>query len=923
MHQPQAPLWSRSVASALALALGLAACNGDADADALVAEARHYHARGDIPAAVIQLKNAIARDGGHRAARSLLGEVHLERGDAVSAEKELRRALALGAQIDQLSPLLARALLMQGQYPRLLEELPAPDGAAGATLLALRGDAQLGLGRLEEARASYQEALRRKESCSAALLGLARLALAGKQAGQAQALLARALAAAPADIDSLRFQGDLARLEGKAGPALEAYRKILAHKPNNAQALIDIASLHIDAGNFTQARVDIAVARKASPQAAAVFHAQALLDYREGKHAAALESLQLVLGSAPAHYPSVLLAGVVHAALGASQQAERHLLAFLGAFPRHVYASKALASLHLRNQKPDAALALLQPLLAAAPDEVELLALSGEAQLRARRYTEAAAHFERAAALRPQLPMLHTGLALSWLGTGDHGRAVAELERAAGLDRHSTRTGVLLAMTYLRAGQPDKAEAAVSAMEQQGDNPLVQNLKGGIFLARKDLAGARASFRRALALDPLYLPALDNLAQLDAMQHRPEDAQPRYLSALARAPNHPGLMEALARLCASQGKEREALAWMEKAHRAAPDALPTASRLAEHYVRAGQHARALALAQGLRAAHPSSPDALATLAQVQAAQKDYAGAADSVGRLAILLPGNPTPHQRLASLHLARGDQAAAGAALRKALALEPDLLDAQLSLHAILLGQQDYGAAHALARAVQLRDPAAPAGYKLEGDVLSAQQRHVAALAAYERAFALAPSGPLLLQLHGALLAQGKPAEAEARVARWLQRRPDDVPTRLHVASSKLAQGDHMGAIPHLEAVLRADPNNVVALNDLAWCYQRSGERSALAMAERAHALAPDNPAVLDTLGWIRLEAGDIKGALPLLRKASQLAPDAGEIRYHLGLGLVRAGDKRGARQELEKALAAPLPFARRDEVRALLATL
>jgi cellulose synthase operon protein C len=923
MSQPQLPLWSRSVAAALALSLGLAACRSEADPDALVAEARHYHGRGETRAAVIQLKNAIGRDASHRAARSLLGEVYIDQGDAVSAEKELRRALALGANIDQTNPLLARALLMQGQYERLLDELQAPAGPGGAVLLALRGDAHLGLGHTAQAQQSYEEALRRKEGCAAALLGLARIALSGKDAEQAHALLERALAADPGELEGLRFKGDLFRFEGKAAQALAAYRKILALRPNNAQALLDVASLHIDAGKFTEARADIAQARKASPTSAAVFHAQALLDYREGKHAAALETLQLVLSSAPEHYPSVLLAGIVHAELGASAQAEQHLLTFLHAYPRHVYASKALASLHLRKQKPEAALVLLQPLLVDMPDEVELLTLCGEALLRSRRYSEAEAHFTRAAALRPQVPMLHTGLALSRLGSGDHDRAVAELERAASLDRHSVQTGVLLAMTYLRARQPDKAQAAIAAMEKQGDNPLVQNLKGGIFLVRGDQAGARASFSRALALDPLYLPALDNLAQLDAMQLRPEDAEPRYLSALARAPNHPGLMEALARLASSHGKDAEALAWMEKAHRAAPDALPTALSLVRHYLRAGQLQKALSLALAQQQGQPASPDALAALAEVQAAQKNFAGALDSIGKLAILLPANPTPQLRLASLYLAQHDEAGAVTALRKALAIDPDHLDARLTLQGILLGQKKFEEAQQLARAAQQRHPQAPAGYKLEGDVHSAQQRHAPALAAYERAFALAPSGPLLLQVHAALQALGRQADADARLALWFRQHPADVPTRLAIASARLAGGDYKGAALHLEAVLKVDADNVLALNDLAWCYWRNGEKRALTLAERAHALAPGSATVMDTLGWLRLETGDVRGALPLLRRASALAPESAEIRYHLGQCLARTGDKRAARQELEKALAAPGEFARRDDARALLSTL
>src|SRR5205085_8267022 len=72
------------------------------------------------------------------------------------------------------------------------------------------------------------------------------------------------LAATPADIDCLRFKGDILRNQGKAEAAMFAYRSILARHPNNAQAHIDVANLHIDAGKFADARAEIQAADRKS-----------------------------------------------------------------------------------------------------------------------------------------------------------------------------------------------------------------------------------------------------------------------------------------------------------------------------------------------------------------------------------------------------------------------------------------------------------------------------------------------------------------------------------------------------------------------------------------------------------------------------------------------------------------------------------
>ena len=925
MSEQKLPIWSRSVAAALAISLGatLAGCRGG-DPATLMAEARHYRDQGDIKAAVIQLKNVIQQNADNRSARLLLGELYLDQGDPQSAEKELRRARALGADNAGVNLLLGRALLMQGHYERILADIaPAPAPASRPATLALRGNALLGLTRVEPARELFNEALKLNPASSEALLGLARIAMWDKQPDLGRTLLARALAANPADVDCLRYHADLLRADGKGEAALAELNKILKHHPHNAQTLVDSANIHTDAGRFSQARTTLAAARKVAGSSLGLTFLEATLDFRENKLQAALEGVQRILRAAPEHYPSVLLAGAVHSALGAHQPAELELRKFLQAYPGHVYASKLLAAAYLGGQRPAEALLVLKPLLAARPDDAELLALAADANLRARDFGAAASLFEKASALQPASAALHTGLALSRMGSGDNARALAELERAAALEHTPPANGVLLVMSYLRANEPDKALKAVLEMEKQGDNPLIQNLKGGIFLARQDLAAARASFERALKLDPAYLPALSNLAQIDTVERKTADTSRRYLAALAASPRNSAILEALSGIALAAGKPAEAIAYMERASVDHPESLPLALRTASLHLQAGQHGKALLLARRLHGASPASEEALALLAQAYAVSGNYAQAADSYSRLAALTPRTATPHLRLAMVHIAQQQFGPAEAALRKALALEPAQLDARITLINLLVRQARFPDALAVALQAQKLHPTAAAGFKLEGDVRSAQGEHGAAFKAYEQALAAAPSGALMIQLYGALLKLERAADADARLARWLAAHPADVPTRLHYASSKLVRNDPQGAIPHFEAVLKYDPGNLAALNDLAWSYQRAGDRRALDTARRAYRLAPANPSIVDTLGWIYLEGGQLAQALPLLQKAATLAPRSAEIRFHYAQALARSGDKKGARRELESALALPQPFARRDQVRALLGTL
>ena len=62
----------------------------------------------------------------------------------------------------------------------------------------------------------------------------------------------------------------------------------------------------------------------------------------------------------------------------------------------------------------------------------------------------------------------------------------------------------------------------------------------------------------------------------------------------------------------------------------------------------------------------------------------------------------------------------------------------------------------------------------------------------------------------------------------------------------------------------------------------------------------APNNPAILDTLGWILVGVGDTHEALRYLREAAELLPGQPEIQFHLGVALAQNGDLENARNTL-----------------------
>ncbi len=908
--------------STVLIGAGTAGCDKSENAQTLISDARQYQEQGDNKAAIIQLKNALQKNPDDPEARYLLGTAYNKTGDLRSAEKELQKALSLGMSPATVMPELGQTLLGLGEFQQIMDKTKQlSEDKPSAEILTLRGNASLALGKIEDAEGLFERALKDKPDFSDALIGLAKYSLASRDLEAATQLTEQAVTKNPDDSDAWLYKGDLLRVQGKVDSALAAYDQVIKLKPNSSTAYLNKAFLEIGTRKFEVAKADIDAARKVAPGSIMVLYTQALLDFNEGKHGAALDSLQQVLSKAPGHMPSLLLAGAVQLALGSAPQAEQHLKQYLEKDPQNLYARKLLASSLLKSRQPQRAIDVLTPALKSVQQDPQLLALAGEAYMQAKDFVKATENFEKASQLAPKSALLHTALSMSKLGQGESSRAVAELETAAKLDPKSSQTGILLAMTHLRLKEFDKALATVKTVEKEDpDNPLVQNLKGGIYMGKNDVANARASFEKALSLQPTYFPAVANLAQLDLLEKKPDAAKKRFEALLEKDKKSIQAMTALARLALSQQQNKEATAWLERASQENPESQQAAMLLAEHYLRSGEKQKSLTLAQKLQGSNPTDPAVLQLLAQAQLVNDDKVAALESYKKLAAMRPEYALAQLRIASIHAAMENPSAASEALKKALAIKPDYVDAQLAQTALEVRKGNHEQALAIARQIQKQQGKSPVGYILEGDLLMGQKDPAAAARAYEQAFALSKSGPLLTKLHASLREAGKGKEATSRLTEWLKQHPADAATRMYLAETYMAERQNTAAIEQYQIILKQAPDFMPALNNLAWLYQQEKDPRALEYAEKAYRLTGSDPTVLDTLGWVLVEQGNTTRGLPLLEKATSLVPESAEFRYHLAVGLGKSGNKAGARKELEQLLSTGKDFPGIDEARTLL---
>ena len=107
------------------------------------------------------------------------------------------------------------------------------------------------------------------------------------------------------------------------------------------------------------------------------------------------------------------------------------------------------------------------------------------------------------------------------------------------------------------------------------------------------------------------------------------------------------------------------------------------------------------------------------------------------------------------------------------------------------------------------------------------------------------------------------------------------------------------------LRAILDKDPNNVIALNALGYTLTNLTNRhdEAYELIKKALAQKPDDPAIMDSMGWVEYRRGNLPAARELLEKAYATYPDP-EVAAHLGEVLWQAGSEARAREIWLKAL-------------------
>lgn len=910
----------------IASAAAVAGCTGSSF-DKSFSAAKVHLDKGELPAAIIELKNALNSKPDSAEARFLLGSALLEREEPTGAVVELRKASELGYPADQVVPVLAKAYVETGEARKAVElrseaRLTAPAAVAGLAVQTARAHAALN--NPQAAEAALNDALKVSPDFAPALQLRARSLLAKQGISEASKIADALLARMPGNPDALTLKGDVLLYSKDVEGADRLYSEALTKKSDYLPAHIGRLALSLSNNNLDAARAQLGELRKVRPNHPQTLFFEARLASQSGDLKTANELVQQLLKGA-AEDPQVLqLAGIVAMQRNEWGLAANHLGKLLQKAPEHSRGRQLLADVYLRLGEPTKTLEVLRPVLDGPRPDSDSLSLAGQAYLQSGDPRRAEEAIKRALGEKPNDVRSRAAMALARIAQGDETAGLRELEAAASADPGTDVDLMLIAAQSQRRNHEATLKAIERLAVKQPGKALPVFLRGQALTRRGDLTAARKNYEQALALEPGFFPAVDGLALLDLREKNFERARSRFEAALKANPAQARALLGMAIVDEMAGKpKQEVVAQLEKAVALNRSDPTLRRRLIEYHLRKQDFKLALAAAQDAAGALPNDAGMLALLAQAELASGNANQAISAFNKWVAAQPKSVDPLLGLTHAHLAAKSYGDAADTVKKALVLAPDSFAVmQVAVKVDVLAGK-YDQALARARTLQTKSPKSAQGWILEGDIELSRRNWSAAAVAFRGALQKEESGLIAERLHRALRNTGDKEKSDAFAVDWLKKHPKDASFLFYLSGLALEDKNLDAASTQLEEVLRASPDNPLALNNMAWVQATLKKPGAVALAERVNRLSPNQPVFMDTLAYALASEGKIAPAIEVQKKALELAPSAHGLRLNMARLYLQAGDKAAARSELDALAKLGDTFPQQSEVRELQAKL
>ncbi len=807
-------------------------------------------------------------------ALAVLGEVQAESGRLEAAEATLRKAWQLDpARVGVLLD-LARVLERAGKRGEALEELAAASRGGDERRFAIgpvRAELLIRDGDHDRALALADEFARDGGGMFAAsqIRGMVALATGDVEKGEAE--FRRMSQLREKDAVPLLYLARLALARGDLDAARAAFEEALGREPDLAEAELGLLDVEERIGDVTAARAR-AERLLAGPDTRARAVRALLASPPQDDWKSVLARIASLRAAFPDDRGLRLHEALFRLVSGDGEGAAAQLAELVAEDPESTSAFALLASAHEQNSDAVEAMEILGRLAASEPRFAAARIVLARLYVRLGRRDLARAQLDAAVTDQPDLGEARELRAKLAAAEGDREAAIADLEA---LRQGASDVEVLGALAELRFQQGERGESIRLLEEARSIQPgnVTWPARLAQVLARDGQVDRSLSlYAESQRLAPTF-PAAHEDGLVLLANGRNVEAKVALKRAFERT-NDPRFAGALAAAACLAGQPREAvepvLAWRTRMANAGDDVVAAHAMV---LVLAGDRGRAEAILRS-------------------------SGIPDAVERTIVTLGAGPGSLPAEARLAFEIFAFRAAGWDVERLARVELSSRESALGPLATWWALESVG-----------RTETRP-------EVRLTLARRLAGQANDE------PGPGLALAV--AQLDAGDRDDQLATLRRLASKFPEDPTVALFLGMAYEAAGDGSGAIREYTRAIGVPNPSAAALNNLAW---RLGEdpsrrQAAIEHARRAVRIAPKNGQILDTLGWLLYQDGQVEEGTRILERAVAAAPRAPTLRYHLARALEARGQPRRARSQIEMALLAR-GFPEEDAARKLLARL
>jgi len=576
---------------------------------------------------------------------------------------------------------------------------------------------------------------------------------------------------------------------------------------------------------------------------------------------------------------------------------------------------------------------------------------------------EAEASFRKAVEVAPKSIAAHMALFNFLWSSGRPADAEGELKAALEIDPKNLLANRALGAFYMASGRLKEAEPYFQTIAEQSKSADGTLALADYYVVAKRNADARQALQDLAANPKSFAVATTRLAAIDAIEGSRAQAHEKLRQVIDKYPKDMSARLMDARLLLVDGKREDALtkataivteeptapesaqAYMliggvqasldkfeaaikayEEAIKRLPQPIAPQLALAAVYLKAHEFDKAQTYLQQAQTIQPKNPVARSLKVRLLIAQRKGADAKVELASLQKDYPNAPEVLVLVGAQQFSERQFDAARASYTKALQASPSNIEAVSGLIMIDLASGHTAAALSRVEAGLKSSPPSSDLYLLAARTYAAARDKAKTEEYLNKAIEADPARLEAYALLAAFYAsQGQLASATDQYRKIVERTPDSVASNTVLAMLLEAQHQVPEAEKLYQKVLTLNPRAAVAANNLAWLYVSSNRNldEALQLAQTALQQLPDEPHVMDTLGWIYYRKDMAGRAVQYLESSVKSNPNDPAGHYHLGMAYVRAGEIDKGKQALQKALSFKVEFDGTAEARKTLAQL